>query len=147
MAQFWPADAVVIFAPEEPAVRLTLDLYLSSIPCGFPSPAEDFIRARLDLNELVVRHPAATFYVRAVGNSMSPNIHSGDLLIVDKSVKDIVGRVVIAIVQGQFTVKRVVVLDGVPSLTSDNAKFPPIDLGDGSDVTIWGVVTHVLHKP
>ena len=147
MVQFWPADAVVIFAPEEPAVRLALDLYLSSIPCGFPSSAEDFIRSRLDLNELVVRHPAATFYVRAVGNSMAPSIHSGDLLIVDKAIKDIRDRVVVAVVHGQFTVKRVVVVNGVPSLTSDNATFPPIDLGDGSDVTIWGVVTHVLHKP
>jgi DNA polymerase V len=147
MVQFWPLDAVVIFAPEEPAVRLALDLYLSSVQCGFPSPAEDFIRARLDLNELVVQHPAATFYVRAVGNSMAPSIYSGDLLIVDKSLTNYVGRVVVAVVNGQFTVKRVLMRDGTPSLISDNAKYPPIDLGDGSDVTIWGVVTHVLHKP
>jgi DNA polymerase V len=139
--------SVLVFAPQQPAVRLALNVYLSALPCGFPSPAEDHVRSRLDLNDFVVKHPSATFYVRAVGHSMRPAIHSGDLLVVDRAVPHSPGRVVVAVVRGEFTVKRLVLAAGSLRLVSDNDTYPPVDLGDGAEVTIWGVVTHVVHQP
>jgi len=130
------------------SARRELDLYLVPAACGFPSPADDFIECKLDLNDYLIRHPAATFYVRASGDSMrQAGIHSGDLLIVDRAVEPTPGRVVIAVVDGDFTVKRLKRIDGNLCLAPDNDAYPPVPLGDGEGVSIWGVVTAVVHQP
>jgi DNA polymerase V len=130
------------------SARQELSLYLETAACGFPSPAEDFIECKLDLNDYLIRHPAATFYVRASGDSMrEAGIHSGDLLIVDRAVEPTPGRVVVAVVDGEFTVKRLKKINGKLCLVPDNDAFQPMLLGDGEGVTIWGVVTAVVHKP
>ena len=101
----------------------------------------------LDLNEHVIKHPAATYFVRASGDSMTgAGIFDGDLLIVDRSLEPAHGRVAVVEVDGQLTVKRLCKSKGRFSLQSENVNYPPIELQEGSEVMVWGVVTHVLHK-
>ena len=116
------------------------------MPAGFPSPAEDHVEGRLDLNEHLIRHPAATFFVRASGDSMlGAGIHPGDLLVVDRALEPAHGRVVIAVVDGELTVKRLEVRDGRVRLLAENDRYPPIELAPGVELQVWGVVTSVVH--
>lgn len=116
------------------------------VEAGFPSPADDYMEGSLDLNQHVIKHPAATYFVRASGDSMTgAGIFDGDLLIVDRSLEPGHGKIVIAEVDGQLTVKRLSKLNGQVLLQSENASYPPIELQEGNEMRIWGVVTHVLH--
>lgn len=117
-----------------------LPVFSHTVPAGFPSPADDYVDRGLDLNEHLIQHPAATYYVRAEGDSMlSLGIHSGDLLVVDRSLEATHGDVVIAAVDGEFTCK---VLDlRRRRLLSGNERFPPIALGPDTDLVIEGIVT------
>jgi DNA polymerase V len=129
------------------AKRCSLPLALCHVEAGFPSPADDYMEGSLDLNELVIKHPSATYFVRASGDSMTDaGIFSGDLLIVDRSLEPSHGKVVIAEVDGQLTVKRLFKLKDRFLLQSENANYPPIELQEGNEVVVWGVVTHVLHN-
>lgn len=92
--------------PQSTPDELTLPLFLSPAACGFPSPAQDYVEQTIDLNQLCIEHPAATFYVRANGDSMlQAGIHSGDLLVVDRAVTATQGAIVLACLDGEFTVK------------------------------------------
>ena len=114
---------------------------------GFPSPAEDYLDRRLDLHEYLVRNEAATFFLRAHGDSMlGAGIHDGDLLIVDRSVEAGHKRVVIAALDGELTVKRLLRRGSRVLLAPENPRFSPIDITEHEYVHIWGVVTHVVHK-
>jgi len=120
---------------------------LSSVQAGFPSPAEDYIEKELDINALVIKHPAATFFVRVEGESMiDANIFSGDILVVDRSLTAVSGKIVIAIVDGDFTVKRFIQNQHQTYLSPENPKYPTIQIDTDTDFQIWGVVTHVIHK-
>ena len=122
--------------------------YNSSIPAGFPSPAEDHIDIPLDLNDHLIRHPAATFYVYAKGNSMqNSGIYDGDLLIVDRAVEPKLKNIVIAVIDGEFTVKRISKIKNKIYLLPDNKEYRPIEIKDGSNFQIWGVVIYTIHKP
>lgn len=124
-----------------------MPLYGSSVRAGFPSPADDYIESMLDLNEYVIKHPAATFFVRASGDSMiHAGIHSGDILVVDRSLEITHGKIVIAALNGELTVKRLSQQGGKIQLLAENPEFPPIDISDEYEMVIWGVVTHVIHK-
>jgi DNA polymerase V len=123
-----------------------IPLYLSKVAAGFPSPAEDYLAEKLDLNEHLIKHPTATFLVRATGNSMiNAGIHENDILVVDRSLTPIHGKVVIAAVDGQLTVKRLHKKDQKYMLIPDNPDYLPIEISDDSEVYIWGVVTNVIH--
>lgn len=123
-----------------------IPLYLSKVAAGFPSPAEDYLAEKLDLNEHLIKHPTATFFVRATGNSMiNAGIHENDILVVDRSLTPIHGKVVIAAVDGQLTVKRLHKKDQKYMLIPDNPDYLPIEISDDSEVYIWGVVTNVIH--
>ena len=122
--------------------------YNSSIPAGFPSPAEDHIDIPLDLNEHLIRHPAATLYVYAKGNSMqNSGIYDGDLLIVDRAVEPKLKNIVIAVIDGEFTVKRISKIKNKIYLLPDNKEYQPIEIKDSSNFQIWGVVIYTIHKP
>lgn len=125
-----------------------IPLYSSSVSAGFPSPAEDYIEEHLDLNDYLIKHPAATFMVRAVGDSMiNAGIHENDILIVDRSLTPVHGRIVIAAIDGQLTVKRLCKnKSGKYQLVAENPKYKPIELNDNSETHIWGVVTSVIHS-
>lgn len=120
---------------------------MATVQAGFPSPAEDYLENKLDLNELVIRHPAATFFVRVEGESMiNANIHSGDILVVDRSIKPASGKVVIAVINGEFTVKRFIINSSGAFLVPENDSYPSLKIENESDFQVWGVVTYVIHK-
>ncbi len=119
---------------------------------GFPSPADDFIERSLDLNEQLVTNPIATFFVRASGHSMDgAGIHDGDLLIVDRSATPSHGSIVVAVIDGGLTVKRLSKRGTMASLLPepsdvDQGAYVPIEVGPDTDATIWGVVTWSVHR-
>lgn len=123
-----------------------LPLFASRVPAGFPSPADDYIDQRLDLNDHLIHHPAATFFVRVSGDSMTgANLHDGDLLIVDRALEPVDGRIVIAAVNGELTVKRLSLREGTAWLVPENPAYQPLLLTEGLDCVVWGVVTQVIH--
>ena len=127
--------------------RLGLPLYLTPVEAGFPSPAEDYLDRRLDLHQHLVRNEAATFFLRAHGESMlGAGIHDGDLLIVDRSIEPAHRKVVIAALDGELTVKRLLHREGRVFLAPENPQFEPIDITESEFVHIWGVVSYVVHK-
>ena len=127
--------------------RVGLPLYLAPVEAGFPSPAEDYLDRRLDLHQHLVRNEAATFFLRAHGESMlGAGIHDGDLLIVDRSMDAAHRKVVIAALDGELTVKRLLHREGRVLLAPENPRFEPIDITESESVHIWGVVTYVVHK-
>jgi len=127
---------------------LKLDLFLSPVPAGFPSPAADYVDKSLDLNEILIKNKVATFLVRALGDSMvDAGIFSGDILIVDKSITPSNKNIVVAILNGEFTIKRFVKDDNKIFLQPENKKYKNIEISDEDDFKIWGVVTFVIHNP
>lgn len=129
-------------------VKAFLPLYLSTVQAGFPSPADDYIERYLDLNAEYIKHPSATFLVKATGDSMvDVGIYSGDVLVVDKSLAAVDGKIVIAAINGELTVKRISRKNGHVQLLPANSKYKPIDITEEQDLVIWGVVTLVLHEP
>lgn len=125
-----------------------LPFYQHTVSAGFPSPAEDEIEDRLDLNELLIKHPSATFYLRVSGTSMiKVGIHHGDILIVDRSLVPTNGKIVIASINGELTVKRLVILEGNRvQLHAENDAYRPIEITEAMELCIWGVVTNVIHS-
>jgi len=122
-----------------------LPLFSEAVACGFPSPAQDHLEGRLDLNELCVAHPAATFFLRAQGQSMEGvGIHSGDLLIVDRSLTPQQGDVVVACLDGAFTVKTLQLRPRL-ALLAAHPDYPPLSPGDLQTLEIFGVVRFVVH--
>lgn len=123
-----------------------LPLYACPVSAGFPSPAEDYLEGKLDLNQYLVKHPAATFFVRVTGDSMiGAGIHAGDILIVDRSLEPRDCKVVIAVVNGELLVKRLRMEKERIYLASENADYPPLVITDLMDFEVWGVVTNVIH--
>lgn len=120
--------------------------FLSAVPAGFPSPADSYIERTLDLNTYLVKHPAATFFLRVQGESMTgAGIHDGDLLIVDRSLEPRDCAVVIACIDGDLTVKRLKKRGKNVALLPENPDFEPITLSGDTSLEIWGVVTSVIH--
>jgi DNA polymerase V len=133
-----------IYSPQISAIQ-KLPLVGGVVSAGFPSPAEDFIDCRLDLNELLIRHPAATFFVRATGDSMiKAGIHPGDILIVDKALEVQTEQIVIAVIEGELTVKQFFKTRTEMTLVPANPNYPSIKLTKDSDYVIWGVVTGIV---
>lgn len=123
-----------------------IPLYASSVKAGFPSPAEDYAEQHLDLNSHLIQHPAATFFLRVSGDSMvKVGIFNGDLLIVDRSLEPRHGKIVIAAINGDLTVKRLHKTPEGVFLMAENDDYPPIALLESDHVQLWGVVTHTIH--
>jgi DNA polymerase V len=135
---------VAVFAARRrvPCVR---PLFLTHIPAGFPSPADDHVDRKLDLNDLLIRRPESTYFVRVEGDSMTgAGIHSGDLLVIDRDVEVRDGDVVVAALDGDMTVKRVRRGEEALWLVADNDAYPPQRVT--TELIIWGVVQHVVHE-
>ncbi len=127
--------------------RIELPLVSSKVQAGFPSPAADYEEATLDINDIVVSNPSATFFVRVKGNSMiDANIRDGDILVVDKSIEAAHGKIVIAVVDGEFTVKTLYIKDNVVKLIPANSSYPEITLKNEQELNIWGVVSYIIYK-
>lgn len=131
-----------------PKFRLKLPLALNYIEAGFPSPIEGDLDRALDLNELLIEHPCATFFVRVQGESMrGAGIFPGDLLIVDRALTASSGQVVIAVLNGEFTVKRLVCTPKGPQLIAENPHYRDLTISEDDQFLVWGVVRFVIHKP
>lgn len=122
-------------------------LFLSPVSAGFPSPAEDYIERSLNLHELVVKNPPATFFIRVSGQSMvNAGIHDGDILVVDRSAEATDNKIVLCVLNGEFLVKRLVKQGQTILLMPENEKFKPIEIREGMDFKVWGVVTWAVHR-
>ncbi|MBF0563193.1 MAG: translesion error-prone DNA polymerase V autoproteolytic subunit [Alphaproteobacteria bacterium] len=131
--------------PEINPSRLELVLFSNGVPAGFPSPAEDHVDRRLDLNDHVVKRPAATFYARAEGESMrNIGIFHGDLLVVDRSITPEPGDVIVATIDGGLAVKRLVNRNNTWFLAPENSEYPAFAVNSDEGIQIWGVVTYSL---
>ena len=126
----------------------TIPMFASRVPAGFPSPADDYLEEQLDLNRHLIEHPAATFFVRVEGSSMiGAGIHHGNILVVDRSLQPVNGDIVVAVIHGELTVKRLQRhRDGRVLLMPDNPDFQPLEITEEMDVMIWGVVTSAVQE-
>lgn len=119
----------------------------SAISAGFPSPCQDYMDASIDFNKELIRNPSATFCARVTGNSMiDEGIEDGDILVVDRSLRPVDGKIVVSFIDGEFTLKRLRVdMSGV-WLQPANPAYPPIRIEEGNNFQVWGVVTYVIKK-
>lgn len=136
---------VMLPSPGAPVIRLPK--FGHRVRAGFPSPADDYVESLLDLNEHLIDHKEATFFVQAEGDSMiGAGIQSGNLLVVDRALDPQHGDIVIAVVDNELTVKRLEKRRGKVRLIAENPAFAPIEFKDGQELTIWGVVTSVIQR-
>jgi len=132
------------------ATRQHLPLFASRLKAGFPSPADDYLEDNIDLNRYLAEHPAATFLVRVDGDSMiGAGIFPGDIAIVDRSLvasdlKAMHNKVVLAVLDGEFTIKRLCVKGKSVTLLPENDRYEPITIAQDGDFTVWGVVKHAI---
>ena len=122
-------------------------LFLVPVSAGYPSPADDYLDGSLDLNQHLIKHPTATFLVRVAGESMrEAGIHSGDVLIIDRALTPTDGSVIIAVVNGELTVKRLSKRHGKLMLMPENQQYPLLAITETTAFEVWGVVTYVIHR-
>ncbi len=133
--------------PANCQTSLRRPLFLSGVSAGFPSPADDYLDRRLDLNEHLVKNPAATFFVRVAGDSMiNAGITDNDILVVDRSLEPASGNIVIAVVSGELTVKRLMKNRDSWSLVAENPDYPDLEIDRETELEIWGVATYAIHS-
>ncbi|WP_194208723.1 translesion error-prone DNA polymerase V autoproteolytic subunit [Superficieibacter sp. 1612_C1] len=137
---------LVMLLPASDCPPQAFPLFADRASCGFPSPAQDYVEQELDLNDYCVRHRSATYYLRASGDSMQDgSLFNGDLLVVDSAEKPDHGDIVVACIDGGFTVKRLLLRPRL-ALQPMNPAFPPF-YPDPDQLDIFGVVTHIIHRP
>lgn len=125
-----------------------IPLFASYISAGFPSPADDYLEDRIELGEYLVQNPTSTFMMKVKGNSMrDANIHEGDLLVIDKSLKPRDGLPVVCFLDGEFTVKTFRKIKDKVFLEPANPAYPRIEITEEMDMRVWGVIVWILHKP
>jgi DNA polymerase V len=125
---------------------IALPLYMVAVSAGLPCAAEDDVEAKIDLNQHLIRNPTSTFLVRTIGDSMiGAGIHSGDVLVVDRSLEPSQSKIVIAVLNGELTVKRIRYERKSVYLMPENPDYPAIAVNEGMELQIWGVVTNVIH--
>lgn len=124
-----------------------LPLLQHRIPAGFPSPADEYVEKGLDLNTYLVRNKAATYFFRVSGDSMTgAHIHDGDMLVVDRSIEPKHGHIVLAVINNEYTVKRLYACDGVIELHAENPAYPPIRFREDEELQVWGVVVGTVAR-
>lgn len=124
-----------------------LPLYACAVSAGFPSPASDYIEKNIDINEELIPNPVSTFFIRVKGHSMkNASINDEDVLIVDRSLAVKNGDIVVAVIDGEITVKRFNKLNDSILLKAENPDYPPLVIASERDFSIWGVVTTVIHS-
>ena len=139
-------DNLALALPAQTLSQLNIPLFNGKVSAGFPSPADDYIEKTLDLNDLLIKKPAATFFVRAEGESMlGAGIHPNDILVVDRSLEPVVGKIVICALNGELTVKRLKSTGKEITLGAENPAYADIIVQEYVELVIWGVVTNVIH--
>ena len=136
-----------LYLPTESPSNTAIPLFSHKVIAGFPSPADDYVEKHLDLNEQLIRNQNATFMLKVQGDSMqNAGITDGDILIVDRSQSAQSGKVVIAAVNGELTVKRLQINHQGTFLLAENPDYPPIQIHEETEMVIWGVVTSCIHQ-
>ena len=131
--------------PIDLSSKLELPVVENGISAGFPSPADDFLDASIDLNKALIKNKDATFYGRVKGDSMiGAGLNNGDLLIIDKSLEPKNGKIAVCFIDGDFTVKRIKIEKNVVWLIAENKNYKPIKVTKDNDFIIWGIVTNVI---
>lgn len=139
IAQIWEASA-------NPSILNTV-LYASHVSAGYPSPADDYVESAFDLNEQLINNPSSTFFVKVSGDSMTnAGINQNDILIVDKAILPKDKHIIIAVVDGELTVKRLSIKNGEIYLCPENDNYSPIHITQDTQFGIWGVVSKVIHS-
>ena len=132
---------------KEGSSTLLIPLVTENISAGFPSPAEDYIELGIDLNKYLIKNPISTFFLRVSGNSMNnAGIYNNDLLIIDRSINPIPGNIVVALLDGEFTLKRLIKEQNNYYLKADKENYPAINLYEYVDIQIWGVAIYSIHE-
>ena len=132
---------------KEESSRQFIPLAQGTISAGFPSPAEDYIELGIDLNKYLIKNPISTFFLRVSGNSMNnAGIYNNDLLIIDRSIKPHPGHIVVALLDGEFTLKRLIKEKDNYYLKADKENYPAINLYEYIDIQIWGVAIYSIHE-
>ena len=136
-----------VYLPDR-RTRWSRPVILFRVPAGFPSPAEDYVEGRIDLNRDLIKHPLSTFYIRVSGDSMvGAGIFPGALLVVDRAVEAHDGHVVVARIGDELCVKRLSLSDeGRIRLLSENETYAPIEITEGMDFEVWGRVMYSIHR-
>nr|WP_283777652.1 translesion error-prone DNA polymerase V autoproteolytic subunit [Sansalvadorimonas sp. 2012CJ34-2] len=139
-------DIKVLQKPDSSDVN-SYPFYKSPASCGFPSPAADYLEQRLSLDDLLVEHPAATFFARAQGSSMEGvGIFDGDILLIDRSLQPRNGDIVMCLLDGELCIKTLMQAPDSTELHSASPPYSPIRLQDGQTLEVWGVVVHTIHS-
>ena len=132
---------------EEASSKRLFPLATETITAGFPSPAEDYIELGIDLNKYLIKNPISTFFLRVSGNSMNnAGIYNDDLLIIDRSINPNPGHIVVALLDGEFTLKRLIKKQDTYYLKADKENYPAINLYEYIDIQIWGVAIYSIHE-
>jgi DNA polymerase V len=127
--------------------EIDIPFYSTPVSAGFPSPAEDYLEDKINLQKLLIAHPSATYFLRVRGDSMrDANLHEGDILVVDRSIKTRLNQIIIGLLDNEFTVKRLIKKQNQYYLQPENPAYPLIPLPETSDFQPWGVVTWCIHK-
>ena len=125
----------------------SIPMVASLLHAGFPSPADDYRETALDLNSLVIQHPEATFYVRVTGDSMhDAGIRAGDILVVDRAITPTDKTIIVALINGEFTVKRLSLQNDQLALLPANPRYRPLLITEEMEFQVWGVVTYCIHQ-
>ena len=139
-------DSSRSYEKEESSTQL-IPLANETISAGFPSPAEDYIELGIDLNQYLIKNPISTFFLRVSGNSMNnAGIYNNDLLIIDRSINPHPGHIVVALLDGEFTLKRLIKEKNNYYLKADKENYPAISLYQYLDIHIWGVAIYSIHE-
>jgi len=127
--------------------ELKIPFIKEGVSAGFPSPAADFMETNIDLNKELSENPLATFYIKVKGNSMiDAGINDKDVLVVDRSLEPQNNKIAICFIDGEFTVKRILVEKESLYLVPENPNYPPIKITEENELIIWGIVTYVIKK-
>lgn len=141
-------NVTLVIFPVSTETVAELPLLSFGISAGFPSPALDFIDITIDLNKELIQHPSATYYGRVQGESMkNAGIADGDLIVIDKSIEPVDGKIAVCYLDGEFTLKRLKINKSGVWLMPENEQYKPIKVNEESSLTIWGIVTYIIKKP
>ncbi|MEA1972814.1 MAG: translesion error-prone DNA polymerase V autoproteolytic subunit [Candidatus Cloacimonadota bacterium] len=141
------SDSISLVSKFSQKMRLQLPLFADTVQAGFPSPAEDYIEDHIDLNQYLIKHPQATFFIKVSGNSMiDAGIFNDDILIIDRAIDPIANKVVIAVIDGELTIKRLKKKNGKWFLKAENQDYEDIHFLEEEDLLIWGVAIYSIHK-
>ena len=143
MKKIYKSKSLELFTPDLSVLELP---FVGGVVAGFPSPAEDFVYENIDLNQMMIKHPDATFYARVKGQSMVADFMEDDLLVIDRSLEWSDNKIALCFIENEFTLKRIKIEDGKCFLIPSNNDFPVIEVIDENELLIWGIVTYSIKK-